>query len=68
MVNLLVVVLGVVAAGIGPHAPAVSLVFPALMLINATFFHVLTVIKTRGRYSPGVFTAVVLFYPIADLC
>jgi hypothetical protein len=68
VVNSLVVVLGLVAAGIGPHAPAVSLAFPALMLINATFFHVLPVIKMRGRYSPGVFTAVVLFYPIAGLC
>ncbi len=68
VVNSLVVVLGLVTTGIGAHAPALSLTFPALMLINATFFHVLPVIKTRGRYSPGVFTAVVLFYPIAGWC
>lgn len=34
------------------------------MLINATFFHVAPMILTRGRYSPGVFTAVLLFYPL----
>ncbi len=34
------------------------------MLINATFFHVLPFIKARGRFSPGLVTAVALFYPI----
>jgi hypothetical protein len=68
VVNSLVVVLGLVATAIGAHAPAVSLSLPALMLINATFFHVLPFIKMRGRFSPGLFTAVVLFYPIAGVC
>lgn len=36
----------------------------ALRLIDATFFHVLPMTVTRGRWSPGVFTAVVLFYPV----
>ncbi len=35
------------------------------MLINATFFHVLPFISTKGRFSPGLGTAVILFYPIA---
>ena len=34
------------------------------MLINATFFHVLPVVVTKGRFSPGLFTAVILFYPV----
>jgi hypothetical protein len=38
------------------------------MLINATFFHVLPVIVTRDRFSPGLFTAVALFYPVGVLC
>jgi hypothetical protein len=37
------------------------------MLINATFFHVLPVIVFRGRFSPGMLTAIVLFYPTGDL-
>jgi hypothetical protein len=35
------------------------------MLINATFFHVLPFLVTKGRFSPGLGTAVPLFYPIA---
>lgn len=68
LVNSIVVVLGIAAAGLATDAPAIALGFPALMLINATFFHVLPVIRMRGRYSPGVFTAVVLFYPIGIAC
>jgi hypothetical protein len=46
--NAVVIVLGVVAAEVAPTWPAVALGFPALMLINATFFHVAPVIWTRG--------------------
>lgn len=38
--------------------------YAALMLINASFFHVLPFIKTKGRFSPGLMTAVLLFYPL----
>jgi hypothetical protein len=62
--NSLVIVLGICCAQIAATQPALALSLPALMLINATFFHVLPMILTRGRYSPGVFTAVVLFYPL----
>jgi hypothetical protein len=68
IVNALVIVLGVVAANLAGHRPTLALGFPALMLINATFFHVLPMLVTRGRYSPGTFTAVVLFYPIGVAC
>jgi Protein of unknown function with HXXEE motif len=44
------------------------LLCPALMLINATFFHVLPVIRTGGRFSPGLFTAILLFYPVGLSC
>jgi hypothetical protein len=62
--NVVVIVVGIVAAEIVPTLPAVALGFPALMLINATFFHVAPVIWTRGRFSPGVITAVLLFFPL----
>jgi hypothetical protein len=65
--NALVVVLGIVAANLATDLPGVSLGFPALMLINATFFHVLPTIKAR-RFSPGLFTAVILFYPMGVAC
>jgi hypothetical protein len=60
--NALVIVLGVVSAEIGWRIPALSLAFPALMLINAVFLHILPFAVTR-KYSPGVATAVVLFLP-----
>jgi hypothetical protein len=41
VVNALVVVLGIVGANLAGHHPGIALAFPALMLINATFFHVL---------------------------
>ena len=65
--NSLVIVLGICCAQIAATQPALALSLPALMLINATFFHVLPMIVTRGRYSPGVFTAVILFYPLGYL-
>lgn len=34
------------------------------MLVNATFFHVLPFLLTRIN-SPGLFTAVLFFYPVA---
>jgi Protein of unknown function with HXXEE motif len=45
-----------------------ALSFPALMLINGIFFHVVPVIVTRGRFSPGLFTAIVLLLPIGLIC
>jgi hypothetical protein len=64
VVNSLVVVLGVCSAGVGWRQPEFALSFPALMLINATLFHVVP-FATTHIFSPGLITAVVLFYPIA---
>jgi len=64
VVNSLVVILGVSCAAVGWSLPAYALALPALMLINATFFHLLPFVVTRGRFSPGLATAVVVFYPI----
>lgn len=61
--NALVIVFGIVAAEVGWRLPLLSLAFPALMVINAIFFHILPFIATR-KYSPGFFSAVVLFLPI----
>lgn len=65
LVNGVVVVLGISCSAVGWACPAWALSLPALMLINATFFHVLPFLTTRGRFSPGLGTAVLLFYPIA---
>nr|WP_272903891.1 HXXEE domain-containing protein [Xanthobacter agilis] len=62
--NAVVVVLGIVQAQLAARMPVVSLAFAALMLINATFFHVMPFLRTGGRFSPGLLTAVALFYPL----
>jgi len=68
VVNFLVIILGIVAANLAEVAPALALSFPALMLINGIFFHIVPVIFTRGRFSPGLFTAIVLLLPIGFTC
>jgi hypothetical protein len=62
--NCLVIVVGIVAVEIAPEYPAVALGFPGLMLINATFMHVFPFLRTKGRFSPGLFTAVSFFWPL----
>lgn len=64
VVNGIVVVLGISCAQVAWSLPAYALSLPALMLINATFFHVLPFLVTKGRFSPGLGTAVLLFYPV----
>ena len=68
VLNALVVALGIIAANLAASSPALALGFPAVMLVNATFFHVLPTVQTRGRFSPGLITAVVLFYPFGIAC
>jgi Protein of unknown function with HXXEE motif len=67
VVNALVIVLGIIAANLAEW-PAIALAFPAVMLINAAVFHVLPFIRMGGRFSPGLFTAVVLFFPVGVAC
>ena len=68
VMNALVIVFGIAAADLAAHWPLLALTFPAVMLINATFFHILPVIRTHGRFSPGLFTAIVLFWPVGIAC
>ncbi|MCK9589447.1 MAG: HXXEE domain-containing protein [Terrimicrobiaceae bacterium] len=65
LVNGIVIVLGISCSSVAWSLPAYALCLPALMLINATFFHVLPFFITKGRFSPGLGTAVILFYPIS---
>lgn len=64
LTNAAVIVIGFAQAQMVSLTALATLSFAALMLINATFFHVLPIIVTRGRFSPGAITAVVLFYPV----
>src|SRR6201986_869233 len=58
--NSIVIALGIAQAQLAPTLPLAPLIFASLMLINALFFHVLPVIWTKGRFSPGVVTALLI--------
>jgi hypothetical protein len=62
LVNAAVIVTGFITASIGWRAPAISLLMPAQVLINAVFFHILPTLRHRV-VSPGTLTAVLLFIP-----
>ena len=62
--NALVILLGIVAAMIAPRWPLVASGFPSLMLINALGFHIAPFCWARGRFSPGLITAICLFLPL----
>lgn len=64
VVNAAMIVGGIAGAMIGWHAPEISLMLPALIAINAVFFHMGATLATR-RYSPGIITSVVLYIPVA---
>ncbi len=61
--NTAVLFLGIACASVAWSVAWFALSFPALMLINAFFFHVVPAICTK-KFSPGLFTAILLFFPI----
>ncbi|MGY3450620.1 HXXEE domain-containing protein [Bradyrhizobium sp. USDA 4353] len=63
--NALVIVLGAVQAELAETWPLAPLAYAALMIINAVFFHVLPFVRSGGRFSPGLATALILFFPVA---
>ena len=63
--NAIVIALGIAQAMIAESCPLAPLIFASLMLINAVFFHIGPMLVTRGRFSPGLATAVLLFLPAA---
>lgn len=62
--NSAVIITGICFAMIGFKNPYISLMFPALMVINAIFFHILPTIIKR-KFSPGVLTSIFLFLPLS---
>jgi hypothetical protein len=61
--NAVVIALGIAQAELGATLAFAPLMFASLMLINALFFHVLPFLRMGGRFSPGLITAIVLFFP-----
>ena len=66
--NVIMLFVGLACAEIGWSHPTFSLIFPALMVINALFFHILPYIRSKRKFSPGLITAIFLFLPIGLAC
>ncbi|WP_296707091.1 HXXEE domain-containing protein [Rhodoblastus sp.] len=63
--NCVVIALGIAQAMLAPTLPLAVLGFSGLQFINAVLMHVTPVIRTGGRFSPGVVTGVLLFLPLS---
>lgn len=66
--NIAMLFIGLSCAEVGWSHPTFSLIFPSLMIINALFFHILPYIRSKRKFSPGLFTAIFLFLPIGFAC
>jgi hypothetical protein len=62
--NVIALFFGIACAEVGWSHPTFSLIFPALMIINALFFHIMPYVRSKRKFSPGLFTAIFLFLPI----
>jgi hypothetical protein len=63
-IEVVLLIVGAIAAMLAPALPVLALAFAAFLMINVTFFHLLPMIISGGKFSPGIMTGVVLFYPI----
>ena len=66
--NAAMLLVGTVAAVLTPHHPEIGLTIPAFLLMNAFFAHIGAFLWRRGRFSPGLITAVLLFLPLGIQC
>jgi hypothetical protein len=66
--NIVMLFVGVACASVGWSHPTFSLIFPALMLVNAIFFHIAAYVRSKRKFSPGMITAIFLFLPIGYGC
>jgi hypothetical protein len=63
--NGIVVSFGIAQAMLAPTLPLAVLSYAGLEFINGLFMHVLPFIRTKGRFSPGLFTSVLFFIPLS---
>jgi len=66
--NLAILFVGLACAEVGWSHPTFSLIFPSLMAVDALFFHIVPYIRSKRKFSPGLFTAILLFLPLGFGC
>jgi len=62
--NGVVVALGIAQAMLASELPLAVLAYAGLMLINGVLMHIVPFVRTKGRFSPGLITATLLFLPL----
>lgn len=63
-IEIIILILGAISATLIASQPMFALAFAALLVINVTFFHLLPMLVSGGKFSPGVITGIFLFYPV----
>jgi len=63
--NCIVIALGIAQAMLASTLPLAVLSYAGLEFINAILMHIIPFIRTRGRFSPGLITGVLLFLPVS---
>lgn len=64
-VEVVLLILGSVAAMLAVSQPIFAVAFAVFLVINVTFFHLLSMVVSGGKFSPGIITGVLLFYLLA---
>jgi hypothetical protein len=67
LVNAAVTLMAIGGSVIGWRKPELSLIMPAIVIVNAFFFHLAFSIIWRS-YSPGTLSALLLFVPAGLWC
>ena len=62
--SLVVLFFGLCCAEVGWAHPTFSLILPAFMLADAIVGHVIPYVRSKRKFSPGMFTGIFLFLPI----
>jgi len=62
-IEVVLLILGAIAAMLAPALPELALGYVAFLLINVTFFHLWPMIQS-AKFSPGFISGLVLFYPL----
>ena len=63
-IEVVMLILGAIAAMLAPALPVLALGYAAFLVINAIVFHLLPWVMSGGKFSPGMISGFFLFLPI----
>jgi hypothetical protein len=66
--QLVFLFVGLACAQVGWAHPTFALMFPAFLIVDGIVFHAVPYIRSKRKFSPGMFTAILLFLPLGLKC